>query len=85
MMQFVPYTNEEQSVIRRKKRSDWRKTVITMYYTFNKECYNQQAVQVVVNHQGQEEKDIDVENDEPSENEGTYLCSILIYNIFLAL
>ena len=71
MMQFVPYTNEEKSVIRRNKRSDWKQTAITMYYNNNKERNEQQAVQVVVNHQGQEEENIDVENDEPNEDEGT--------------
>ena len=42
-----------------------------MYYTINKECNDQQTVQVVANHQGQEETDIAVEHDEPSEDEGT--------------
>ena len=37
---------------------------------------------MIVNHQGQEEIDIDVKNDEPSEDEGTDLCSILTYNTF---
>ena len=66
MIQFVPYTNEEQSVIRHKKRSDWRQTVITMYSNTNKERNEQQAVQVEVSHQGQDGKENDVENDEPT-------------------
>ena len=72
MMQFVPYTNEEQSVIRRNKRSDWKHTAITMYYTINKECNHQETVQVVANLQEQqEETDLAVEHDERSEDDGT--------------
>ena len=83
MMQFVPYTNEEQFVIRRNKRSDCKQTAITMYYTINKECNHQETVQVVANlHEQQEETDLAVEHDERSEDDGTYICSrFLCYHL----
>ena len=71
MMQFVPYTNEEQPVIRLKKRSDWKQTVITMYYTITNESNHQESVQVVDNIQvQQEETDLAVDHDKRSEVDG---------------
>ena len=71
MMQFIPYTTEEQSVIGRNKRSDWKQTVITMYYTITDECNHQESVQVDDNIEvQQEDTDLAVDHDKRSEVDG---------------
>jgi hypothetical protein len=71
MMQFVPYTTEDQSVIGRIKRSDWKQTVITNYYSTTDRSNHQQSPQEDDNVQVEEEyTDLAVDKHKESDVEG---------------
>ena len=71
MMQFVPYTTEDQSVIGRIKRSDWKQTVITNYYSTTDRSNHQQSPQEDDNVQVEEEyTDLAVDEHKASDVEG---------------
>ena len=87
MMQFVPYNTEDQSVIRRITRNDWKQTVITMFYTTTNRSANQESVQEDYNVEVEEEHtDLAVDEHKASDVEGKAIKTMwLRYHWFLLL
>ena len=87
MMQFVPYNTEDQSVIGRITRNDWKQTVITMFYTTTNRSANQESVQEDYNVEVEEEHtDLAVDEHKASDVEGKTIYTMwLRYHWFLLL
>ena len=87
MMQFVPYNTEDQSVIGRITRNDWKQTVITMFYTTTNRSANQESAQEDYNVEVEEEHtDLAVDEHKASDVEGKTIYTMwLRYHWFLLL
>ena len=86
MMQFVPYNTEDQSVIRRITRNDWKQTVITMFYTTTNRSANQSAQEDYNVEVEEEHTDLAVDEHKASDVEGKAIYTMwLRYHWFLLL